>query len=532
MYANERIETNNIKSADPWISAPEFALNRISPSFIMLNLAIMIPIVVFAMYGQVNTAVVGGERECSYWIAPPPVGNDANPGTVDQPWATIAYAAETVPDKACVIWVEDGQYFGAHRLTRRFSTLTTFRAIHPYQVILESNESVISLSGATYITMEGFIFQHAGPGAKPIVVYIDGSSRGMAENITLRNNIFRDSYNNDLLKILDGVRYTTIENNIFYNQGPNDDHMDVNSVTDIIIQDNIFFNDYAGSDMADPGDSKAFITVKDSNEDSDGLLGSERITIRRNVFLNWQGGSEPFLQIGNDGKPYHEAEDVWIENNLMIGNSLDDVNAVLALAGVKNVHFTNNTIVGDMPARAYALRIDRKGENPLNENLFFYNNIWSDPSGTMGAGPVNSTNEFSDGHPEGINNLLIDNNLYWNGSEPIPPGEVISPLVDDIARIIADPLLNTDQSAVTLPRWNGVEFLSGNATIREEFVRLVNLYGNIPSESPAVDQANPAFAPADDILGRLRSGSPDLGAYEYGRQAEPFCDYYLPLTLR
>jgi hypothetical protein len=52
------------------------------------------------------------------------------------------------------------------------------------------------------------------------------------------------------------------------------------------------------------------------------------VAIRGNVFLNWQGGKESFIGIGNDGKPYHEAKHVWINNNLMIGNSLADVAAL------------------------------------------------------------------------------------------------------------------------------------------------------------------------------------------------------------
>jgi Calx-beta domain len=64
-----------------------------------------------------------------------------------------------------------------------------------------------------------------------------------------------------------------------------------------------------------------------------------------------------------------------------------------------------------------------------------------------------------------------------------------------------------------LPRWNGATFASGNATGREEFIRLVNLYGAIPAGSPAQDQADPALAATDDILGRPRS-APDLGAFE------------------
>src|SRR5690606_28096778 len=126
--------------------------------------------------------------------------------------------------------------------------------------------------------------------------------------------------NDDLLKIYFGVRYVTVEGNIFFNQSNREEHIDVNGVTDITIQDNIFFNNFAGSGRNNDRDAKSFITIKDSNGDLDDQLGSERIYVRRNIFLNWEGGKETFIQVGNDGKPYFEAKDIWIENNLFIGN--------------------------------------------------------------------------------------------------------------------------------------------------------------------------------------------------------------------
>lgn len=502
------------------IGASGAMLARILSSYIFighkgLTVASIGLLAMVTLVGHISSPITFEQLACTYWVAPPPIGDDGNSGTENQPWATLDYAAKSVPDDSCTVWFKDGVYFGNHRLNRRFLTTTTFQAVNPFQAVLENNGSVVNISGGTNIMLEGFIFQHDGPGAAHLVVIIDGSDKGWAEMITLRNNIFRDSYNNDLLKLLDGVRFAVIENNVFYNQGPNDEHIDVNSVTDIVIQDNIFFNDFAGSGRPDPKDAKAYITVKDSNEGSDGLLGSERIAIRRNVFLNWQGDAEPFLQIGNDGKPYYEAKEVWIENNLLIGNSSDDVNAVLAISGVRDIYFTNNTVAGDFPARAYAFRVDRKDQNPINRNIFFYNNIWSDPTGTMGAGPASSVNEFSDGDPAEVDNLMLDNNLYWNGGIPIPPGDMVSPLIDDPRPVVDNPLLSEDQSAIIIPRWNGVTFTSGAQTIRQEFLRLVMGYGQIPVESSAVDQADPCFSPAEDILGRTRPADTDIGAFEY-----------------
>jgi hypothetical protein len=266
--------------------------------------------------------------------------------------------------------------------------------------------------------------------------------------------------------------------------------------------------------------------IKDSNGNDDGLEGSERITVRRNVFLNWQGNTGAnFVLVGEDGQDYFEGEDVLVENNLMIGNAPNDMRAAFGVKGGRNVTFRNNTVVGDLPALAYALRVNREDANPVNQNIYFYNNLWADPTGTMGAEAGGGANDFSDGPAADVSNLVLDNNLYWNGGAAIPPGEQVSPLVDDGNRVVANPLLNANHASIVLPRWNGVAFLSGATSIQQEFTRLVMRYGAIPANSPAAGQGDPAHAPAEDILGRARDGAPDIGAFEFTP------GIYLPLVL-
>jgi hypothetical protein len=445
---------------------------------------------------------------CEYWVAP--TGSNSNPGTSAQPWATLEHASGRVmalQGSNCTVWFKDGVYTGYASLEERFSTLITFKAVNPYKAVLQNTGTVLDLSGAKNMVFEGFEIRHSSPSAGEIVVYVARSGNDWAENIIFRNNIFHDSYNNDLLKILDGSRFVTVENNIFYNQAEGEQLIDVNSVTDVTIQDNIFFNDFAGSGRVNGNDTKHYIVIKDSNEGEDGLLGSERITVRRNVFLNWQGAEEFFVQVGNDGKSYYEAKEVRVENNLLIGNSSIEMSAPFGVAGARDVTFANNTIVGNLPASSFAARIVLKGSNPVNQNIFFYNNIWSDPTRTMG--------DFSSGSPSEVSNLALDNNLYWNGGASIPSGEQISPTSADAHRVVANPGLNTNQSSVTLPRWNGTSFLSGSGSVRQEFERLVDLYGQLPFGSPAIDRANPSLAPVDDILGHYRGATAEIGAYEY-----------------
>ncbi len=464
----------------------------------------------------------GSAASCQYWIAPSPTGNDANTGSASAPWATLEHASETVPDNGCTIWVEPGVYNGNERISRRFTVNTTFQATQAYKAVFQNNGPVLNISGATHLTFSGFRFRHSGPGASPLVVYIDWNDDGFAEHITLRNNIFHDSYNNDILKIHDGVRFITVARNIFYNQGSGEEHIDLNSATDAVIEENIFFNDFAGSGRTNPNDTKDFIVIKDSNGANDGQLGAERVWVRRNVFLNWEGYlGEAFVQVGKDGKTYFEARDVFIENNLLIGNSGDQTGSAFGVSGAKDVTFANNTIVGDLPSRSFAMRVVIRDQNPLNENIFFYNNIWSDPTGTMGADLSGSSNEFSDGEPENTVNEVLDNNLYWNGGAAIPDGDFLSPMLNDPRALVGNPGLNTNQNGVVLPRWNGNAFLSGANSVLEEFNRLVNQFGTIPTNSPAVDQADPSRAPAVDILGRPRGSNPDLGAFEAGAGGNP-----------
>jgi hypothetical protein len=465
------------------------------------------------------SAVATARPSCEYWVAAAGSGSDGNPGTFDRPWATMAHAAEAAPDQHCTIWFSDGVYDAAGEVARRFQTPTVFRAVNPYRAVLEGSENVLKVNGAANITFEGFRLRHAGPDAVGAVVYVDGSDAGYAERLTFRNNIFHDSFDDDLLKLHDRSRRLLVEGNVFYNQGDLEEQLDVNSVSEVVIQDNIFFNDFERSGRADSETTKYYITVKDSNEDSDGLLGSRQVFIRRNIFLHWQGGLDSFVTIGNDGKPFHEAREVWVLNNLMIGNSAEQLDSAFSVTGARDVFFLNNSVVGDLPARSFAFRVGVKGSNPPNENILFANNIWSDPTGSMGGDGAGSPNDFSNGDSESTNGLRLENNLYWNQDAEVPGGELLSPLHDDASPHVADPLLTTDQEGLVVPYWKGSAFVSGATTIEDEFTRLAMTYGAIPASSPAAGQSLDTLAPRTDILGRPRDRTPDLGAFE--AQARP-----------
>jgi hypothetical protein len=126
-------------------------------------------------------------------------------------------------------------------------------------------------------------------------------------------------------------------------------------------------------------------------------------------------------------------------------------------------------------------------------------------------------------------NLGFDNNLFWNSGNPFPTSsESIIEVSVDANGVVGDPMLGV-QGGMVLPRWDpvGGQFADGSPTIRDAFERLVYLYGMPSRRSPAIDAADPAHSPSEDILGSPRPGGavPDIGAYERPPHAT-----YLPLV--
>ena len=452
------------------------------------------------------------------WVATN--GDDANgTGSEGDPWATITHALDNAPDGSLVL-VKPGTYFGRVNLRGTFTNGVTVRSQLPYQARLRYDATVVICFYGRGITLEGFDIAHDGPGAGGLVVQIqDLLDPGRVERITVRDNVIHDSYNNDLLKINNGAGDILVESNMFYNQQGSDEHIDVNSVTGVTVRDNVFFNDFAGSGRVNSNNTSSFIVIKDSNDGSDGVVGASDVQVRRNVFLNWEGSTgSNFVLTGEDGKPYFEAYSVLIENNLMLGNSSNTMRSSIGVKGSRDVTIRHNTIVGDLPALAFAMRLNREGSNPVLENIEFYNNVWSDPTGTMGATAGSNNDDFSDTPPADTDSYALDSNLYYNGPDLIPlDGSELINYTDDASATIADPLL-PDQAGLILPRWSSASglFADGSSSIRQVFIRLVALYGFPAPGSPIVGAAKPAFTPSDDILGNPRDEAPDLGAVELG----------------
>jgi len=452
-------------------------------------------------------------------------GSDSNDGSEQSPWATIDYAVTQLPQAGGdTIIVKDGVYNGRTFITEAFDNWITIRAENDFGAKLTNIQSNrggeafgIFTPTSVKIIIEGFIISNAhsyscGDREANVLIHFESASDiEFRNNIVFGNNVAGSC--NELLKVNRGGAYyprnIQIHSNVFYDHvsSPGADIIDSVRPGELDIYDNIFFSRNAVN-------AQSFITLKRevpaSNPEAPGNIRSPRYKIYRNVFLSWHGRSDQaFIQLGEDAVPQYEITDALIENNLFIGNSDDTIVGAMQFKGPRDVTVRANTIVGDHPGSAYGFRIGTEGENPTVEDIFIYNNIWSDPTGTMSTLFINTYGDVN------IASIELDNNLFWNNGNALPTQEDPAP-EDDASRIEADPLLENNQNNIVLPVWdeNAGAFISGNTAIRDEFERLIYQYGAIADGSPAIDAANPANMPADDILGNSRDANPDIGCYE------------------
>jgi hypothetical protein len=462
------------------------------------------------------TAAAADRRAADTWYVAPAGSDLTGDGTPARPWRTIRFATDKVPDAGCTILLRDGLYEESQSVARQFLRPCSVRAEHPYGARLRSpagSNRVLTCYGAANLTFRGLeMFGCGGTRGE----YLVHAGTAKTHHLVFHDCIIHDCYNNDLVKINDFAHHVTFRGCLFFNQTDHegDQHLDINTVTDIAVEDSILLNDYAASGRRSAHRSQGFVVVKNSGSTPN---VTRRIAFRRNVFLNWDGKpDQAYLLLGEDGKPFFEAQEVTIENNLFLHNSpVRSWGTLLLKGGLRDITFRANTVLGHPVVKwsgalaAVCLRID---ENPPMGDLSFANNIWCDPSGDMPRFTMSDAKVFAPGTKQ-----VLHNNLYWNGGKKIPaePSDVLVP-DRDLKRRLADPRLGDPGQDMPAVRWDGAKgrFVSGQTTIRGEFERLVRRYAVPADGSPALRAADPAFMPPDDILKNPRGRRPDIGCFQ------------------
>jgi parallel beta-helix repeat protein len=117
---------------------------------------LFIPIILMALAMPAGTS-----HAATFFVAQN--GNNSNPGTQSQPWATLEFAADQV-GPGDVVLVENGTYAGFQMFTNgTASNPITFRA-NGNNVVLDrpgSGSDIINIEGADAIIIDGFIVRNA-----------------------------------------------------------------------------------------------------------------------------------------------------------------------------------------------------------------------------------------------------------------------------------------------------------------------------------------------------------------------------------
>lgn len=510
---------------------------------------------------------VTAAEEKTFYVATD--GKDAaQGGTAANPWATLNFALRNIPkDARCTLVVKDGVYGGAvlQGTPYHFNHPCLIKSENPYQAKFKGNSRVFSFYDASNITFSGLEIYGEGVDAVPMQgsEYVIHISTPSAHDITFEDCIIRDSYNNDMVKINAHPKNITFANCVFYNQCPRggDQFFDIIGASNVVIEKSIFFNHYESSKRGGtfpsnqtPADdfltrSQGFILVKNMSERNKGI----DITIRKNIFFNWTGKPDACFIILGEGVAaaetsfaHYQAENIHIENNLFLYNPYNGTETIgkrgmLLAQSVRNLKVRANTVLGTRPGGLHATRgfmvfthrsaID-KGERPsvgweFVNNIFCDNQAWTGDNRPILSFVSKSNPPFED---DGTGNAvagsyLLLNNLYWAGG--VAGDWVIHPstgadrtkliVAEDRQRIVTDPKLPADFSDMVLPVLapHTDTFLSGNRTIREEFVRLASTYAAPQPGGAGIGKADANHLPKDDILDKPRSPTtPSVGCYE------------------
>lgn len=287
----------------------------------------------------------------AYYIAPPPGGDDGNPGTLGAPWATLQHAADTV-QPGDTVQVRAGNYAGGYFETSGTAALPIVLENYPGEspAITDDNPTTpdgINLEGASYMTVQGFT--------------VNGRTRAgiravLCEHVTIRNNVM-DA--NGVWGVLTGFcDDLLIENNVASNSIEQHGIYVGNSGDRPVIRANtIFGNNANGIHMNG-----------DISQGGDGIISNA--TVEDNVIYdNGVGGGSG---INCDG-----VQDSLIRNNLIYDEHASGISLYQIDGGGPSTgnRVLNNTVLIASNGR-WALNIQDGAANTTARN----NILWNDHS--------------------------------------------------------------------------------------------------------------------------------------------------------
>lgn len=430
-----------------------------------------------------------------YYVAPG--GDDANPGTISQPWRTIQKAANTLTAGE-MVYIREGTYHERVLPQRSGSegSLITYAA-YPGETVTIDGQGVtlpewgglFHVSRKSYIKVSGLRVINAGPGLDNAGILVERSS------------------------------HILIENNYTYNTASSG--IGVWHSNNVIVAGNevVLANNDGYQENITMASSYAF-EVRDNHvhHGGPGTNGGEGIDVKHSF----------------NGKVYRN----HVHHLQRVGIYID--------AWDQHTHDIQvyQNIVHDVDADGFALSSEMGG---LLENIFLYNNL-----ACKNDYGINITSYGdSDTHPMRniwvINNTVAGNGLgRWGGGILVDNDEVENVVIvnnivsDNLSfQIVVYPEVPAAQVRVDYNLINGFRGLEDGETRGTNYVegnpRFVNPAAanyRLQADSPAInagDNASVLVGVVTDMDGnpRIVGGMVDMGAYEFRRVT-----VFLPMVLR
>lgn len=408
-------------------------------------------------------------QAATYFVAPPPAGNDGNPGTNASPFATIQHAADIV-NPGDTVTVKPGTYVGA-KFARSGSlgSQIVFLA-QPGVVVntpgsLNTNNDNLWVRDASYITIDGFESTAAGRSGIAVQAEPDAEAHG----VVIQNN---NCHNNGRWGVFTGyAEGVIIRNNITSFSGTEHGIYVSNSADNPVITGNTVHDNHASGIQinADPA------------LDGDGIISNALID--SNIIYNNGVGGAAGINLAS-------VVNSQISNNLLYGNlaggiaGWDDGNCPCGpsggfIFGTHDNEIYNNTIVQPSTARFVISLLDGSTGNKIKNNILIH-------QGSRGSINADSTSLAGmDSDYNAVVNVFSadDGNTFIN--------------------LAAWQALGYDQHS----------FVSNTAAL------FVNAAGNnyhLSNTSPALNAGTPVSGVPLDLEGtsRPQGSAIDIGAYE------------------
>lgn len=422
----------------------------------------------------------------AYYVSPN--GNDANPGSISQPWRTLAKAAE-MATAGQTIFVREGTYH--ERLVPRNSgdqdNYIIFMAYPGETVFIDGMgvaiprlEGLVNITSERFIRVSGFRVINAGDGVAN-GKWNMGISAQKADHIIIDNNYVNHIYSLGI-DIGPASSFIVVDNNEVTdtNFGELDDEVSIGMFWfshDLEIKNNIVHHT--------------------KNEGIGAAAGAHDVAIHHNTVHNVGQGS-PRIGIYIDA---------WTENQY-------------------NVDVYNNRVYENA---GQGIIVASEGGGLL-ENVNIYNNVVYNSGydwGGIGVAPWSTTSSLT--HP--VQNINFVNNTVYNcmgGGIVINNPEVENILIRNNIFYQSGQALRIDAS-VPLSQLTIDHNLTGNP----QFVNATTANFRLQGTSPAIDAGSADRAPGYDFDDKLRPAGDgyDIGAFEYGGTSETHT-ILLPILLK